>query len=479
MIAVYQVKTKAVSTMTRLMRRKRHPVAVMIHDGYEWHVYVYRMDGGAWSAGASAAFPGLNPHQVPDEASLFARKAGARRVRLLIPNEIYTIAIELPQDHEPEEAHTALAFELEGETSLEAHAMRLAAVRADRFRMGGGAATVLATAFENGRLEAFDAACRAQGLAFEGVGPFELAVLNYHARHYGQSRCLLLRQQNCLYAVPETASLPFAVQMLSFVFTPDESATHPERYERIVRRFKTQAGLPVIVWSPLPPDNERMELIRAALGEETSITVMHVHDHTAEIALHAASAPRVGTLFNGCALVGKGEKPKDPHRAGTWMFLAIVTLCAAALGMQYLNLQWDLRAACSRDAAWKALEQQRKSLAGRADGMKKERDELLAIERELTQNNRLPKGLLPLLEMLTREMPVYTRLTKLYETAGGVLVLEGSTFYQQAIDRLTQSMCRVVQPLGLRIDPGAVTGDESGGELKFTYRIVSAQEGLQ
>ncbi len=458
-----------------LFRKKQTPLAMVIHDGSEWHVYLYSLNDGSWQRGKTGRFPGRNPHLLPEKLTAFAAEHGAQRVRILIPSEVYTIGIELPEDHEPEEAHTALAFELEGETELEVHAMRLAAVRADRFRMGGTSNNVLATPFENSLIQAFDDACRAEGLNFEGVGSMELAVLNYHARNFVEARCLLLRRQSSFYVIPATQGMPFAAQSIPATFSPDDAAEHQERYERVKRRFKTHADLPLVVWSAGPPDDERRVIISTVAGEQVETTVENIHDSIAEIALHAASAREVGTMFNGCALVGKSEKPKDPYRAGTWIFFGILVMCFLTLGVRYLDMRSDLAVARAREAAWRELEQKRKTLKSKADGMLDERNNCLAIVRQLSGGRNLPAGMLELLDMLRKEMPMYTRLIRLHQNKKGILVLEGTTFYQQAIDILSQSMCRAMQPLGLHVEPVGIEGKELNGELRFTFRIVSAK----
>ncbi len=466
------------SKITGLFLKKQTPVAMVIHDGFEWHVYLYFMEEGAWHSGKTAVFQGRNPHQLPENLTAFAAENGAQRVRILIPSEVYTIGIELPEDCEPEEANSALSYELEGETELEAHAMRLAAVRADRFRMGGTTNNVLSTPFEISLIRTFDDACRAGGLDFEGLGAMELAVLSYHARNFGEARFLLLRQQNCFYVTPATQSLPFAAQSIPVSFSPEDAAGHPERYERIKRRFKTHTDLPVVIWSPVPPDEACLKLVREAAGEQTKILVGRIHDHTAKIARHAAVSRKVGNLFNGCALVGKGQKPKDPHRIGTWLFFSILILCVLTLGMRYLDMRWGLGKANARKAAWETLEKQRKNLKNKADNLRDERNNCQAVDQELSNVQYLPKGLLEILEMLRKEMPMYTRLVRLYQNNEGVLVLEGSTFYPEAIDLLSQAMCRVIQPLGLHVEPMGIEGEDLNGELRFTYQIISSKGGL-
>lgn len=463
--------------IVKLFQKKRHPVAIVIHDGREWHVYLFTPEGNAWKPGATGMFAGQNPYHLPEKVTAFARDHGARRIRILIPGDVYTIGIELPDDHEPEEAHTALAYELEGETELEAHDMRLAAVRADRFRMGGTPNTVLATPFEGMRINAFDDACRSGGVDFEGVGSLELALLNYHARTHAQARCLLLRQQNCLYATPATAVMSFSVQSLSVSFSPEDAGAHPDRYERIARRLTAQADLPVVVCSHGPPEAERLETLRATLGAQAGMTVVDIHDCAPDMARHAACAREVGTLSNGCALIGKNRTPVDPHRVGTWLFCFIVVLCVATLGMRYLDLRWELHAAGTRTIAWEQIEKERSRLSARYESLKQQRDQCQSIARMLTTGRPLPNGLLELLDVLGREIPHYTRVRRLSENENGVLVLEGSTFYQQAVDQLTRSMCRVLQPLGLHVDPVGIEGNDTDGELRFTYWFVSAQQG--
>jgi len=464
--------------VTGLFLKKQTPVAVAIHDGYAWRAHIVAQNEKQWKVGKKADFEGNDPHRLPEDLLAFAARNHARRVRILIPADIYAIAMTLPDDCEPEEAHSALAHELETETELAAHAMRLAAVRADRLGLGGPSGTFLAAPFEQSVITAFDAACRAAGLVFGGIGALELAVVNHHALTHGQSRCLILRRHSCFYATSAAGAAPFAAQSIPVFFSPDDAAAHPERYERIARRFGTHANLPLVVWSPAPVTEDRLAIISSAAGNRAALSVRAMRDCAAAIALSAAGVRDIGSLSDGCALVGKGAGSADPHRAGTWLFFSIIAITLATVGMLYLNLHWDMRGARQREQAWETIKQQRTGLEARHAGLKQERNDCLLIERELSSGTCLPAGLLPLLTALRRDMPVYTRLVRLYQDETGVLVLEGSTFYQQAIDLLGQAMCNVMQPLGLRVDAIGIESKTANGELRFTYRIISAQGGL-
>ena len=459
--------------MFSIFGKKNTPVAIVLHDDHEWHVHVYERQGREWAETHHEAVPGANPYTLPEEAAAIAVTNGARRLRLLIHKAIHCVTVELDEDLEKEEAQTLLAYELADGADVDATATRIAAVRADRFQMGGDAKSVIASPFDSDQIAAFDAVCRAQGVLCEGVGSVDLAVLNVHARQAPETRCLIVRDQNSFYVTPATSSNPFSIQAFPVRFQAEDREAHPERYERMARQLSTCAHLPIVAWSFTPLTAEREREIRETVGPNVIIEYTNVHAHARRITRHAAWAPETGSIFYGCAMVGKGERPKDPHRAGNWLCVGIVLFCALALVWSYHSQNRKLEAAQTRKKAWQVLEQKRKSLHAKSQSLSDQRNASQSVTRALRSQARLPNGLLPLLDLLCEKMPVYTRLTRLYEDREDrSLVLVGTTCYQEGLDQLSQEISRTLQSHGLYLQPASIEASGSRNELHFSYRIA-------
>lgn len=445
-------------------------MAVAAYDGSGWSAYVFVPEGGEWREGEPRRFPAVSCHDLPAELVAFAAEQGAGKLRALIPSDVRSVPMALPDDPDPEEIQAALAFELADEAGDEAWDLRVAAARADVYRMGGMPEEVLAATFEPARLERYAAACRAGGLSCDAVGSLELAVLALHAGAEPDSRCLLALESSCFYATPLAAMNPFGVQPLAARLTVEERDANPEKYERLKRRLGALGHVQAVVWTAGDMDAERREFVRSLLGEG-DVSFRPLAGDLGRALLPAASARKPGGVAEPCALAARADKPRDPHRAGTWVAAVVLLGGMAAMGSVYFNLKADLADARQRLKAWETLEQERNALGKKSTALRDRRNDSQRRVRLLRETEPLPEGLMALLELLATGMPPYTRVTSIRQTPDGAIVIEGSSLYQNGLSGLIDEIGNAVRPYGLIVDtPGMRNGDRAN-ELLFTYRV--------
>ncbi|MCX7934595.1 MAG: hypothetical protein N3A66_04970, partial [Planctomycetota bacterium] len=145
-------------------RHPQQPIAVFLHDGGQWHAAAFAFKGGECICRAEQAFSGADYKTLPEKGLAWAAAAGCSRCRVFVPAEVHEVELRLPADASAAEAQTALAYELAAGLKVTPDAIRVAAVRADVYRMGGTADLLLAAAFDVRLIENYEIACRAAGL---------------------------------------------------------------------------------------------------------------------------------------------------------------------------------------------------------------------------------------------------------------------------------------------------------------------------
>ncbi len=459
--------------MWPLSSNKHSNQAIFLYEGTTWYGRIFAWKKRSWECIESVSH--LSPHHrdLPDELLAFAADHSTDRVRILLPAEIHTIQIALPSDIEPEEIHTALAYEVANEVGIDAHMVRLAAVQSSKFCMGGTDDTLLTCSFEIDQLSQYEKACKKNGMTFEGVGSIELGVLNCHARRESGARLLLLREKNGFSASPKTDILPFSVHSIPFGVEPSkETARDQERFSRAAKQFQhTQTD--IHVWCSQPLSEERKQQLEQAFGSNTSIEYVDLADEITQIVTHAAYQGNVGQITCGCAMVSTPRVNSAPYRVGTWLFLMILAMTGMYIGLRWHTFHQQLSEANQRKEAWAALEQERKKLDGQVDSLKDFQMRCSKIDK-LMKKPVLPKGTVTVLNALSAHMPPYTRITSLIERSNGHYEIQGTTQYQEGLIELHTALTEALRQYGLEVQPGKVepSDDQYRREMLFSIRIL-------
>lgn len=415
---------------------------------------------------------GHNPRVLPEPLLDFADKHGARRVRLVLPQNIHTLNIEVPRDAEPEELQTALAFELGGETGTQVEAIRVAAARAETFRMGAAPNMLLGAAFDEAVLNQYAASCRAAGLTFDGAGALELAALAVHAERHPKSRLLLLRHDTTFYAVPATEASPMTAGAVAFAAGEEAYAElDDERYERIIRRFNLHLTLPMCICClPMPSESHKQQL-RELAGGRAEVEFRDWAAEFEDLARQVAETAEVGYPAGGGAVVGTRPPDKDPHRAGTWMFFLLLLITVGGLGLYWYLLRTDLMLLNVKAEAWETIQQKRQGLQQQHDGLRAERSRCEQTVLLLQNKSPLPRGLLPLLDALDRAIPEFTRVTSIEQDGQGGFLVRGHTAVQSRLSELEKTLLAEMAKLSQLVEQRHLAPIENSLEYEFEYWI--------
>lgn len=451
--------------------KQRSRVAVVLHDGAAWHALVFAPAKPRPRLIARMTAGGQNPRDLPDGVLDFAEEHGARRIRLVMTQNVHPLRAELPTDAEAEEIQTAIAFEMMAETGGEADRLRVAATRAELLRMGAPSGMLLAAGFEQEMLEPYERTCLKAGLDFEGIAALELALLGAHAERRSEARLLFLRRDAGFYAVPGTELSPLSVGSLSLGVREDPREWEPERRERLVKRFALHPSVPLVVCCTPMPDAERREQLRSLLGDTVEPEFRDLETDIESLARQVAETPEPGVPAGGGALVGPRAPEKDPHRAGTWLFFLMLLAAACWTGQRWMGLRTERAILAERAKAWEQIQQERKSLQAKLDALNAERKGAEEATAILEVRTPLPEGLMPLLDALDRTMPEFTRVTSIEQSADGGWEIRGQTALQDRLTEMEKGLLEDLGKLGHSVEQRGLTRKEGTLEYEFHYRI--------
>jgi len=455
--------------------RKYAPLTLAVYDGLGWRASVYRWSRGQWRCFATTSDPSRHGKQLPKSILDFALKSGTRRLRVLLSNDVQPLSLAMPDDLTLEEQHTAIAHEASGELGLDANTQLLAAARSDLYDMGGDMHSLAVSAFDRLLIERFAEDAAREGLAFEGIGPLELALLWWHARHDPGQRLLLVRGTTAFYALPAGEIQPFLLSTLPLGLTAATDTNARERAERAKERLATHRELPlrvVIAGADSQPD---IAWLMPLLGDPVAVET-HALSELEPDALQLAVDCRVGGTTSPCAWVGLPPRPRDPHRHGTVIMVLIVLLTLGWVGRQYQSMQSRLYRDQARLAAWELLEQSRQSAKSESDRHRDRQAVLMSRQALLENRVPLPPGLIVTLDTLARDMPPYSRLTALSCREGNILEITGETRWQDGLSQLDEALRRALREIGMKREFGGIEAIDGTGAQRFRFRIMPGED---
>ncbi|MDR1613914.1 MAG: hypothetical protein LBT97_14225 [Planctomycetota bacterium] len=443
---------------------KHDSMLIVAFDGKSWRGRLFEYRGGTWETGDQVVeAASRNNRKLPKQILEFAAASGAKRLRILMTSDLHSVTMELPEDADKEELHTAMAYEAAGEVGIDANILRIAAVHADRYRMGGETSVIMTAGFESTLIEGFVRECDQAGLEFDGIGSLEMAVIARHARMGEDARLLFMRRQSSLYVVPACENTPFTFYPLPIGTDADASEAAAERNERAAKRLAAHRDLPLRVVTCGELEPERLEDIRRMTGDGAEFLVLREFDN--EIMRHAAHA-EIGGIEAGCALVGPPPAPRDPYRAGTWLALIIILLAGLYVGDRHYAFKRDIEALEKREMEWKKLAAERDKAKNRLQAATSRYDAILEKEKSLKSDSPLPRTLTFLLAALSSGTPSFSRITEIVQVDAEQFAVHGVTRLPEGPVQLGNAFQR--HGLRYEVDNNAALAT---GEQKFVFRI--------
>ncbi len=449
---------------------KKRITAVLVFDGQQWSAGVYSRGGKGWEQRAVEAAPSLSVKQLPTDMLEFLAQQGVREARILVPADLHSVRMTLPPDLAPEEIHTAFSYELAQEQGTEVGALRLAATDAALFGMGCEPESFLVAAVDGAQVESYVQQLKPLGVKVSGVGGLELGLLGLSASEHAQERLLLLRTRSGFYAVPGTEEQPFYMSSVQIGLREETTDRDRERLERLQRRLHVNNALGLRVITAAPENDAPADRAHTVVGTAENVQVVTL-DSLLPSLMELALAACPGDTQDPCALVGPPTGPRDPYRAGTWICLGIVLLTALYVGGRWNQMRLDLKDEQKVKAAWDTLVSEREKLKSRCSSLQQQRNQQQRIHKTLTQERRLPQGALELVNCLAREIPQYTRVTRVVQLESGGYEIEGSTRWAEGKNRFDRTLASALAPHGLLVEPGPLKYREDTRDQLFSYHI--------
>ncbi|MDR2344874.1 MAG: hypothetical protein LBE18_02305 [Planctomycetaceae bacterium] len=412
-------------------------IAIFLHDSYQWHAYVFYYHKTRWEVLSTTTCLGKNPRQIPSSLFLFAEQHNARRVRIVLSQSIQKLEkVELPIDATPEELQTVISLAYSQATGSEYGTFRVVSSFADSFEMGGESESFFAAGIDLAQLEQYDKNCHNSGLQFNGCGILELAAVTVGTKYFTESRFLIILGDKGFYVTCASDNIPMTTSGITFAKTIDDKNRDTERTQATARRINAQKMFPLQVWYTADNNPHKLDELRNSIDPETQVTFTNISQYLEDIAREIASSTELGSPGTGGAIVGLPEKEKDPYRAGTWLFAAIIVIAIIIILATYQTLRSNMNTIKSKNDAWEKLKNERKKLTDKLNALDTDRKRNEKIIQILSQKNPLPVSMITMLEELKQNMPVYTRLTSIEQIENEEIILTGYTYYQEGFFEL-------------------------------------------
>ncbi|MDR1289823.1 MAG: hypothetical protein LBK06_01330 [Planctomycetaceae bacterium] len=464
--------------MFPITSRKFSRVAVFLHDGGQWYAYVFIYRKLSWDIVERFTCLGKNSRQLPAVLLEFAEKYGARRVRVVLPQNIQKLEnIELPSDASAEELQTVVALAYSQATGSEFGTVRVAATFADTLRMGGTAETLFAAGFDIAQLEQYEKICKNSGLQFDGCGVLEMVAVAVGAKLFDDTRFLILRHDKGFYVTCASDNIPMTTSgiALSSNSYAEDKTRESERTQTIARRLNSQKLFPLQVWFSPDVEPQKIDEIRNSIDPATQVTFTDLTKYLDDIAREITTTTEINAPSNGGAIAGLPEKEKDPYRAGTWLAAVIVITAILLILANYQKLRSDINNVNRKTEAWTKLKNERKKLNDKLTALDSDRKRNEKIIQILNQKNPLPASLNTLLEELKQNMPLYTKLTSIEQLENEELLLTGYTFYQEGFLELRVLLNQKLLKYKMTTELKSMEKIEDSKNQKFILRVYKVE----
>ncbi len=445
-----------------------------MHDGQRWRVAVMSREKRHWACIDTSEQAGQAQYsRLPEELLEFAAHHNATYARVLLASDVQDMELQLPLDAEPEELQTAVRFEAQESLSLEEPNLRFAAAKASNYAMGANDNVLLLTGFDNALLERYRNFCEEYGLNFTGAGSLEIAALGWTVARKNRlttPRLLILKEKDAFYAAPAEGDLPFSVTAMPVGhLAGNTGGVDEERLERVARRLGAHGDLPVTVFSCRRLD-EGEQSKWADMMKAAPVEWHWMGDAAAKIAAMAC-ASRAGEFDELCPVVGCRPEPRDPYRAGTWLFFAILLVTLLYVGSSWLGLVRRRERIQNRLQRWEELEQARNSAANHVNSLTEQLNNKLDMVRLLRESEVMSETFLQMLNNIAAEVPPHIRIESVRSIERNKYEVKGMS-RGGGVSGFIQAISRTENGQDLMVEPGEITEDPSSGDVIFTYYVA-------
>jgi hypothetical protein len=155
--------------------KKNKITAIFIHDGYCWYASVF-------NAGlvASKVFNISDAENLSPELLKWALEHDVKQVKVAVLSDLHNINMELPENLDMEQTHTAIAWESAELTGKNALGVRHASCKVSALGIDFHSNELITASFKTDLLKNFKSQCTAFRLEFLGVASVQSAFLAMH-----------------------------------------------------------------------------------------------------------------------------------------------------------------------------------------------------------------------------------------------------------------------------------------------------------
>ena len=422
---------------------------------------------GAWFlllGNASETFESDSPDILPEALLKQCVQNAVKRARILVPADPAVLEIDLADDLEPEEKHSAMAWELASVTGSDPEKSRIAAVDSSSFNFGGSKRTRLCAVFSRSTVSDFKKQLAGHGVKFEGISSLQLAVTGMHlqSRTPMPGSLLFVRNSSCFAFIPGGEGTPPLCRNIPIGMSGAQSDTR-EWADRLKKRLTPVKGGNIRFIFNSPPGDALEVLKRELQCRETRDGLFP--EYLEELRAVAVE----NDIF-----VREQPRKKDPRTPGTWIAVIAILLTTGLLTMQCL---WNLgtREFLKRKIERKTvLDAERKRYASQLDNLKKEISTTIRTYRLLESHRRIDENFLYILKSLNEIIPKYTRLNEIRQK-GNTIIITGSSYSQSDIVKFGEALAAVSKKHGIRVEPDEIQSEKDQREKKFSFRLTGKQ----
>ncbi len=447
-------------------------IAVFLHDGRVWYSALYeKADGETHGVGGGGPREASTEKVIPERLLAWARERKARLLRLLVPGDVYSLQMELPEDLGLEETETALRFESAATTGGDPDTLFVAAVRARSLLNDGEENQILAAAFDRDDLERWQRQCSEHGFGLQGIGSLQLAAFGHYASR-GESivNLLFMREHKSFACSRNGEGSMLAARNIPVGFPRSEDMR--DWSETVAKRLGEVPGpLRILLASDAPEAVDEQMRGLLALPD----TPVERLERVAPIVMAKAASAEAGALDSSCPLVPLAVEKQG---VGFWLEILMALLLLATIAGLWGAHRYMISECAvlrKRIESKESVDAKRQSLRNQLSHVMEEAESARSMEAFIGIPERLDAGLLHVIAALETEVPSKVRITRVREEKD-LIRIEGYALNEQALNTLQERLRLRGNEQGLTVELRETERKPEVGETRFVFLLTKTAE---
>ncbi len=421
-------------------------------------------NGGAWFLlleNASEKFESVSSDVLPEALLKQCVKNSVKRAKILIPADPAVLEIDLADDLELEEKHSAIAWELASMTGCDPEKSRVASADNNTFSFGGSKRTRICAVFPKSTVSDFKKQLSGYGVGFAGISSLQLALAGMHLQNKTllPASLLFVRDSSCFAFIPGGDGAPPLCRNIPIGLSGSKTNAG-EWAERLKKRLTPMVGGNVrFIFNSSPGD--ALGILREKL---------QCREIREELFPESIDGLRIIADANDI-FVREQPRKKDPRTPGTWIAVIAILLTSGLLTTQCLWNLWTRDSLKKKIERKTVLDAERKKYASQLDAIKKDISTTTRTYRLLESHRRIDENFIHVLKSLSGIIPRYTRLNDIRQD-GGAIIITGSSYSQSDIVKFGESLAGISKKIGISVEPDEIQSEKDQLEKKFSFRMT-------